>query len=255
MADNDSTPITELPPSTGRINKDDLLLTSKRVEGEYKSMSISYSVLTSNISTDILPLVERETLPIYDKNLPLDTMDQDKVYSVASVSRFYLDTQNKIEDIDNNKLDRIKNQSQSVASEVTFNKIIKCPTSTATSGTDVVNVNYLNNKLNQENIVNVTEMWSDDTRWYKRYSNGWLEQGGKQITSSANNIQQVTFKIPFKDAKIFITATPCGTDLGDNGHQGIYTGNGYSITNQHFYYRNDLAAKEYIMWEAKGWEK
>lgn len=47
----------------------------------------------------------------------------------------------------------------------------------------------------------VTEMHQDDSSWYKKYSNGWVEQGGT-FTSLYN--QAVTLIVPMKDTNYTI---------------------------------------------------
>lgn len=47
----------------------------------------------------------------------------------------------------------------------------------------------------------VTEMYQDDSSWYKKYSNGWVEQGGT-FTSLYN--QAVTLIVPMKDTNYTI---------------------------------------------------
>uniref|UniRef100_UPI00241E9589 phage tail protein n=1 Tax=Oxalobacter formigenes TaxID=847 RepID=UPI00241E9589 len=42
----------------------------------------------------------------------------------------------------------------------------------------------------------VTETYNDGTNWYRKWSDGWLEQGGHILTGSDGN---VTFLIPFHD--------------------------------------------------------
>lgn len=47
----------------------------------------------------------------------------------------------------------------------------------------------------------VTEMHQDGSSWYKKYSNGWVEQGGT-FTSLYN--QAVTLNVPMKDSNYTI---------------------------------------------------
>jgi len=101
-----STPITGLPELTGRIQVNDVMLISKNINGEYNSRKFSYATLTSNISTDILPLVPKEQFPLYESDLPLDSDMQTKAYTANSVTKFYNDTQDKITNLDNIKLDK-----------------------------------------------------------------------------------------------------------------------------------------------------
>lgn len=50
----------------------------------------------------------------------------------------------------------------------------------------------------------VTEMHQDGSSWYKKYSNGWVEQGGT-FTSLHN--QAVTLNVPMKDSNYTILSS------------------------------------------------
>lgn len=101
--------------------------------------------------------------------------------------------------------------------------------------------------------VGKTNVSVDHTYSYEIWSDGWCKMNGKIPTVASNNIQTIWFPIAFKDAKIFVNATPAGSDLGDNFHQGIYVKGDYQVTNEYFVYRSDLYKGETIFWTAEGY--
>ena len=48
----------------------------------------------------------------------------------------------------------------------------------------------------------VTETLNDGTNWYRKWSDGWVEQGG---TTSGNNTPQINLLVPMQDANYFVT--------------------------------------------------
>lgn len=52
----------------------------------------------------------------------------------------------------------------------------------------------------------ITETWSNDTSWYRKYSDGWIEQGGEYTKERDINIT-VTFPVAFKDTNYTISTS------------------------------------------------
>lgn len=52
----------------------------------------------------------------------------------------------------------------------------------------------------------ITETWSNDTSWYRKYSDGWIEQGGG-YTKERNTNLTVTFPVAFKDTNYTISTS------------------------------------------------
>ncbi len=48
----------------------------------------------------------------------------------------------------------------------------------------------------------VTETFNDGTNWYRKWPDGWVEQGG---TTSGNNTPQINLLVPMQDANYFVT--------------------------------------------------
>ena len=52
----------------------------------------------------------------------------------------------------------------------------------------------------------ITETWSNGTSWYRKYSDGWIEQGGEYTKERDTNIT-VTFPVAFKDTNYTISTS------------------------------------------------
>ena len=52
----------------------------------------------------------------------------------------------------------------------------------------------------------ITETWSNGTSWYRKYSDGWIEQGGEYIKKRDTNIT-VTFSVAFKNTNYTISTS------------------------------------------------
>lgn len=53
--------------------------------------------------------------------------------------------------------------------------------------------------------IHVVEMYRNGTEWYRKWSDGWIEQGGIVPTTSTNFT--VTFQVPFADTNYTLTTT------------------------------------------------
>lgn len=58
----------------------------------------------------------------------------------------------------------------------------------------------------QDSGISIIHFEYNNTRWYKLYSNGWLEQGGVSHT------QEFEFLVPFKDMNYQIVFSPMNDD-------------------------------------------
>lgn len=52
----------------------------------------------------------------------------------------------------------------------------------------------------------ITITWKDNTAWYRRYSDGWIEQGGEFLKNRDTNLA-VTFPVAFRDTSYTITTS------------------------------------------------
>ena len=101
----------------------------------------------------------------------------------------------------------------------------------------------------------IIENFSSDTFWYRKYSDGFMEQGGKvSRTFSADTTWSHTFPIPFTSAPLSITATfiaprsadASGTEAGMIN--GTLTATGVTLCNDSY-----GTNKTGYYWEAKGY--
>ena len=68
--------------------------------------------------------------------------------------------------------------------------------------TSISSVNStLSAKLSKSETKYITATWSSGTSWYRKYSDGWVEQGGRIV---GGNSAQVTFHVPFKNTNYTI---------------------------------------------------
>lgn len=93
-------------------------------------------------------------------------------------------------------------------------------------------------QIDGKNVLTLAASWSDgNSNWYRKYSDGWIEQGGYVAKASAPNAT-VTFHMPFTNTNYFFTssATPGSTDAsGGDGHQNRTT-TGCTILHTAFYH-------------------
>lgn len=57
----------------------------------------------------------------------------------------------------------------------------------------------------------VVKTWQSQYSWYKKYADGWVEQGGVVELNSANTWQAVTLHVAMKNAYYHATGTNCGS--------------------------------------------
>lgn len=69
--------------------------------------------------------------------------------------------------------------------------------------------------------IYITDTYSKDKNWYRKYSNGWVEQGG--YVSGAVDAT-VELLVPMKDTNYMVLTTK-STDSYDSGSQVINTYN------------------------------
>lgn len=67
-----------------------------------------------------------------------------------------------------------------------------------------------------EDRVYLVEKWQSDdgTSWYRKWSDGWIEQGGQYGAVSNSNPVSVTFPTPFTNPPLFLSRAVKGTESG-----------------------------------------
>ena len=97
----------------------------------------------------------------------------------------------------------------------------------------------------------VVEQGSDESgSWYRRFSNGWVEQGG-YIKNMRDSRIPVTYPVEFRDKNYVILMTAGVTDSGGNLSDGFEekskTTTGINLQGNYTSYTNLYS------WEAKGY--
>ena len=79
----------------------------------------------------------------------------------------------------------------------------------------------LDKVIDSKPIRYVVDAYSDGTNWYRKWSDGWLEQGGVINTAPANEIVTLTFLKPYSSKAYSILK-----NIG--GNTSAYQFDGYS---------------------------
>lgn len=71
----------------------------------------------------------------------------------------------------------------------------------------LVPLNLSYNSLRDKPKAHITTTWHSGTSWYRKWSDGWIEQGGRITTSTTTTI---SFHTAFKDTNSTITISQNG---------------------------------------------
>ena len=99
------------------------------------------------------------------------------------------------------------------------------------------------------NDLKIVDSYSNGTSWYRVWSDGWIEQGGRYSSVGGNGQVYITFVKNFNTTNYYINAMQLstGTDSG-TGTWSVHT-----ISVSGFYVRNFTDAKSDIGWYACGY--
>lgn len=104
-------------------------------------------------------------------------------------------------------------------------------------------------------MYKIVENYSGVNYWYKRYDNGWIEQGGYVATtlSASSSAYVLTFPRPFASVPLSITTTVYAPRSSDSSGNALIVKNG-TLSATGVTFMNDGAAtnKQGFYWEAKG---
>ena len=82
-------------------------------------------------------------------------------------------------------------------------------------------------KIDGKKMVYVNETWHNGSNWYRKYSDGFIEQGG--ITEySGTGIKKITLPTAFSSAKYTVILSSLSNLTASSGLMSIGTGEGYS---------------------------
>ena len=99
----------------------------------------------------------------------------------------------------------------------------------------------------------ITETWSSGTSWYRKWSDGWIEQGGNNLGVNSVNASVITFHVPFTDKPKSLLAVSGGGNYGGSWLAGVRYG---TITTTGFTYLgpgNGTVPENGISWYACGY--
>lgn len=104
-------------------------------------------------------------------------------------------------------------------------------------------------------MITVIENYTSPTNWYRKYSNGWIEQGGYVATTfSTDSSTSLTFPVPFTTEPITFRLevyAPRSSDSSGNGlviKSNAITATGVTILNDGY-----GTNKKGYYWEACGY--
>lgn len=122
-----------------------------------------------------------------------------------------------------------------------------------TESASIKNLAVENFEVSNENItgsvVILTESWNDGNgEWYRKYSDGWIEQGGFLDDGGSSKVKTQNLHCPFSNNKYTLIISKRDTRYGGNGQswEGVN-----STTSTNFEYRLNFTTQAY--WYACGY--
>lgn len=91
----------------------------------------------------------------------------------------------------------------------------------------------------------ISPTFQNDYKWFRVYSDGWMEQGGKIVATSSAT---VTLTAPMIDNNYPIFLQPSNAE----GYQSNWVVRTNSATTTNFVIHSDYAGETTIFWEVKG---
>ena len=73
---------------------------------------------------------------------------------------------------------------------------------------------------NWERVVILKSAWNNGANWYRKYSDGWIEQGGQFSFTPQEG--QVTLHLPFSNKHYYASASPTTAGSGANYNPALY---------------------------------
>ena len=118
----------------------------------------------------------------------------------------------------------------------------------------LVPLNLSFNNLSDKPKAYVTETWHSGTSWYRKWSDGFIEQGGKlTFTGATTIIMEITFNKPFASAMIglsLMAGRNSGTYMEADYSYGVYA---YSTTKVSVNAWKDKGSATTLWWYANGY--
>ena len=87
-----------------------------------------------------------------------------------------------------------------------------------------LSANKLDKTINGAAVKYVIETYNDGTNWYRKWSDGWLEQGGIRLKTTNYPVEDFTLIVPFKNVNYYVLCSYCSDTLLDSniGHVSAY---------------------------------
>lgn len=100
----------------------------------------------------------------------------------------------------------------------------------------------------------VIKTYKSNANWYRLWSDGWCEQGGRVSNSSTsvNSFITIPFLQPFEDTNYQLHITPWGKIQAGSNNMAIGVSNATTTSADIICYSVDVNP-EYVQWEAKGY--
>ena len=118
----------------------------------------------------------------------------------------------------------------------------------------LVPLNLSFNNLSDKPKAYVTETWHSGTSWYRVWSDGFIEQGGKlTFTDTASIRSEITFNKPFASSMIGLSLTAwrnSGTGMDSEYSYGVYA---YSTTKVSVAAWKENGSATTLWWYANGY--
>ena len=87
-----------------------------------------------------------------------------------------------------------------------------------------LSANKLDKTINGAAVKYVIETYNDGANWYRKWSDGWLEQGGIRLKTTNYPVEDFTLIVPFKNVNYYALCSYCSDTLLDCniGHVSAY---------------------------------
>ena len=82
----------------------------------------------------------------------------------------------------------------------------------------------LDRVIDSKPVRYVIDAYNDGTNWYRKWSDGWLEQGGIRLKTTNYPVEDFTLIVPFKNVNYYALCSYCSDTLLDSniGHVSAY---------------------------------
>ena len=100
----------------------------------------------------------------------------------------------------------------------------------------------------------VVKTWTNGLSWYRKYSDGWIEQGGKTaywVNDSSSGYTTITLNTPYTGTNYQVILTPT-VKYGNSGGNGCIYYEEQTKTTTNFHVRKQYIDGLYVNWYTCG---